>query len=808
MLIIAARTRTPWRIVASAAVALIATTGLATAASAAPGPNAAFTWTGVSLTTDFNANGIPDVGDVVTYSYRVAVNADAPSPLASFTITGINYSASQTGLAIAPGATQDFTMGLPVTTLMLDQLGGGPHLLGAMVTHKVSSQVLPRMATMAAPPVLYTAPAPLSVSSSFDMTEVYGSVPGELVEGDQVSYVTRVTNTSSVAVTLNATGYDSPAGPQVVAAGAYVDFASAPVVVTYADMEAGGVSFADASIDWRITIGLISGTVAAPIGTAPTESISPAASTFAKFTVHHAADGSKAAMGTAIAGDMIDVKLDVTNDGNVTLNYIAYVLDPWAAVYSNSNNASGLTPGASLPNGIWKPKDLRSANGFIPAYVLTDADIARGYVDVGASISAAPSLAAFGVDPGWYTTSFAERVFLKDFNTRANLKFTDATLNDTNGDGIGQSGETVDYRVRFLNNADQSLTLDATSDAAGSDVAVPVAAKFIGASVAPDRVIAKRWTYVITPADEARGSIDAGVVVDYTGDVDGGTNSREAWADTVLTGAYVAPSTTLDTTATYVDTNTDGFPSIGETVHVTVTVTNTGAYALTGLAVTDAPGSDVAGLLPAFTSALAAGATASASFDYVLTAGDFARGSLSYSTEMTADGLATTPSATSVNLTPVTFQSYSTDLDGVLAGGISVCQADGTPTDTVTILTNIIVVPGNSCSYAGLAFGYRVVGYSTPLVLGTSTFSVTVPIAIHVGAHRIALYAPNGTLVGYRDVTVKDPIAFAGDEDGALAFTGADGDGLVGIGGGAAVLMLLGTAFVVADSRRRRHAAH
>ena len=61
--------------------------------------------------------------------------------------------------------------------------------------------------------------------------------------------------------------------------------------------------------------------------------------------------------------------------------------------------------------------------------------------------------------------------------------------------------------------------------------------------------------------------------------------------------------------------------------------------------------------------------------------------------------------------------------------------------------------------------------------------------------------------IAIRDVTVKDPIAFAGDE-GALAFTGADGDGLVGIGGGAAVLMLLGTAFVVADSRRRRHAAH
>lgn len=810
----AARKNKTWRIAATAALALIASTGInaatATPASAAPssGPNASFAWTGASLTTDNGTAGVPDVGDVVTYSYTATTLSTAPSPLESFTIFGIGYYAHQEGLDIAPGASQSFTLDVTVGPLMLDALGSGPNLLAPLtVTHKVTSQFLPRTATMDAPPVLYTAPTPITVSTEFSMTENHGFETGKLVEGDQVHYVTHVTNTSAATLTITGTGYDSPAGAQTLASGASMDFAGAPVTVTYNDMANAGVAFADASVGW--SVGSLSGTVAAPVGTAPTEAIDSSFDSSVAYTVN-TAGGAAVALGDAVAGNVIDFKVDATSTANVTLNYFGIALDgSWGtAADAKSTNTGGFLPGTSLPNGTVKAKHLKSSgNGVFAPYALTAADVARGYVDLTTSVQAAPSLALFTASPATYTHTTSERVFLKTFNTKANLAFTDATLNDTNGDGIGQAGESINFTAQFKNKADQDLTIDLAKDKAGSDIASSFGALFTGQTVAVGATLAQSWSYTITAADEARGTIDSGIKAQYTGVVDGASNSKNAWSPTIATGAYVAPASTLDTTATFDDANLDGFPSIGETVHVTVTVNNTGAYALTGLAVTDATGSNVTGLLPAFPASIGAGGSAVETFDYVLTAADFARGSLWYSTDMTADGLATTASSTAVSLNPITFQAYAADLADPFAGQITVCDASGNPTTTVTLLDDYTVVPGTSCTYLGLPAGYRVVAFSTPMLLGKDTFTVTMPAALHVGPHSLALYAPDGTLVGWKAVTAQDPIGFAGSDDDTLANTGADGDELMGLGGDALVLMLLGTAFIVADSRRRKHSS-
>ena len=497
------------------------------------------------------------------------------------------------------------------------------------------------------------------------------------------------------------------------------------------------------------------------------------------------------------------------------MNYVGIALDgSWGlAADARSNDSGSSLPGTSLPNGIVKAKHLKSSgNGVFAPYALTPADVTRGYVDLTTSVEVAPSLTVFTANPAAYTHTMSERVFLKNFITEANLTFTKAQLNDTNGDGIGQEGETVTYRVRLKNNADQPLMIDASGKTASSHVPAPLAATFNGTLLNEGDVVAQQWDYAINAADVMRGKAVARAFTDYHGISDSATDTRTDKAPKVITGVYVAPASTLDTVATYTDANADGFPSIGETVRVTVTVTNTGSYALTGLTVADVAGSDVTGPLPAFPASIAGGGSAVETFDYVLTAADFARGTLGYSTEMTATGLPTTASSTSVNLAGITFQAYATDLDAMVAGGISVCQADRTPTDTITLLSTIIVEPGNTCSYAGLAFGYRVVGYSTPMLMSTHSFTMTVPVALHVGAHQLAVYAPNGTLVGWKAVTDVDPIAFAGPDGvanggGALAATGANGDEVVSLGGDAVLLVLLGTAFLLADSRRRKHAA-
>lgn len=808
-----ARTHGLRRLVASLALALIAATGINTAtapaASAAPAlqPNASFAWTGASLTTDNGTVGVPDVGDVVTYTYTATVFDTSPSALESFTLWSTEYPAHESGLAIAPGTSQDFSVDVTVTASMLDDLHGGPYLSGATVTHKVSSQILPRSTSIAAPPVLYTAPSPIAVSTDFALTELHGVVgDGLLVQGDQVGEVTHVTNTSPVTLTVTGPASSTPAGPVSLAAGATQDFSTAPVTVTYAHMQAGGVAFAADSVSW--SVGSLGDTVSFPAATAPT---APIDASFAAdvATVVHTSAGAPVTMGGAVAGDHIDYTFQLTNTGNVVLDQ-GYFERSWSGVsglLGYMPTGVALVQGASLPSGSVSGSWITSDGGEWPAYPLLQADIDRGYVDLQYTVGAAPTPAMSWDVPSTYKQTITKRVFLKDFNTKANLKFTDAVLNDTNGDGIGQEGETISFGVRFKNNADQPLMIDAAGEAAGWYLAAPLGGTFNGVTVSANGVVDKQWDYTITAADVARGKVRAKVFADYHGTIDSAADSRTNSSAKIATGVYVAPASTLDTAATYDDTNLDGFPSIGETVHVTVTVANSGGYPLTGLAVADAAGSDVTGLLPAFPASIAGGDPAVESFDYVLTAADFARGSLTYITEMTATGLPTTVSSTSVYLEGITFQAYATDLDAMDAGGIQVCESNGTPTDTITLLSTILVHPGTTCTYAGLPYGYRIVGFSTPLVMGTDTFSTTVPVALHVGAHRLALYAPDGTLVGWKAVTAKDPVALAGpDNGGALANTGANGDEAMNLGGDAVLLMLLGTAFVVADSRRRKHA--
>ena len=806
------------RLIATLALALITATAInaataAPAAAAPAAPNLTVVWHAMTLTNDANSNGRPDPGDQVT------VTADFTAGATDVKVISLSHLAVvfvwAPGTWVTAGTTATLSNTFTVNQLMLDGAGGsGPDLGDITVVYRLQGRFAFPTIAVPAPAILYTAPAPLNVASAFDITENGGPVDGVVREGDTVGYHTTLTNTTGKIMKITSMpGYEDFPGSATLNPGESLTFTHNPVTVTYQNMVDGSIGFPDATIDWsaayRPPVQIYKGSYAASYGSVPAEAIKTSAGASATFTVHSAADGSEVSVGAAVAGDMIDVKFDVTNTGNVTLNYIAFDLNPWVAgTTTGSNDASLLTPGASLPNGVIKPTDINSVEGAFTRYSLTPSDIARGYVDVGADIVAAPSSDAYGASPASYATRVDERVFLKDFNTETDLIFTDATLNDTNGDGIGQEGETVFYRVRLANNADQNVVIDTAGDAEGSDIASPIDGKFVGSTVVTGDAIAQQWTYTITAADVERGSMSAGVAVEYHGDVDGTPNSRTAWADTILTGEYVAPSSTLDTAARYDDTNLDGFPSIGESVHVTVTVTNTGSYTLTGLTVADVAGSDVTGLLRAFPTSLAEGTSATEGFDHVLTAADFVRGSLTYNTEMTATGLPTTASSTSVHLTGITFQAYATDLDTVEAGGIQVCESNGTPTDTITLLSTILVTPGSTCTYAGLPYGYRVVGFSTPMLLGTHTFSVTVPAALHVGAHRLALYAPDGTLVGWKNVTAKDPIALAGpDTEGALANTGANGDQVVGLGGDAVLLALLGTAFMVADSRRRKHAA-
>ncbi|MCB2412880.1 hypothetical protein LGT39_08480 [Demequina sp. TTPB684] len=906
----------PLRMVAAIAAALLVAIGLATAtpsaASAAEESTFNFEWRTPSLVTDVNGNARPDPGDEVRYGvYWVLTGPATQATVTAYTFLGVSYVDNDVYIA---GTTRGISTVRTVGTSDLDSLGGGPHYGPGSVTYTIDG--VSHTSVVSPPPVIYTAPAPLSAVTT---VERVGSTGAHPIEGDRLRYNTTVTNAAAVAVTLTGgSNLGVTIFPTTLNPGQTRTFNGAVHEVTYDDMVAGSIPFDDASLNWSAPD--VSGTLAIPLATVATEPYRFAVDAGVDVVVSNPTGTARVDAHDAVAGDRLDYTFRMTNTGNVTVDWVSMSHRPVGTSFDLSTSSSGhkMAPGESLTDAGWVPANitsLPSGGGYFTPHVLTEDDLDLGYVDLAFRLRAQPAeeLTSEERDDPKYRFPITVRTLFRDFTTSATIT-ANRTLNDANGDGYGQPGETVTYSWRVVNTSDQAITLTRlvkrdfwTNVVTGVGADAPD-----GAVIAEGGELTGTFTYTLTTDDLDNGGRRFDVLADIKGNADGATVTKSAgtsvvyvneyeapnhrftasgaygddngdgnanvgetvtvkvsvenWGSYPLTGivvndgagadvtgllpafptsiasyddatrtfthvltaadltrghfsyaatldadgasrstatsstipvvAYVAPATTLDTTATYDDANGDGFASLGETVTFTTTVANTGAWPLTGLTVGDAAGADVTGLLPAFSSTIAAGTSETQTFTHVLTAADFARGSLWYGTEMTATGMPTTQSGTSVTLTGITFQAYATDLDAISEGDVSVCVG-GAPATEITLGTGVMVSPGG-CSYPGDADGFRVVAFSTPMLLGTDTFNVTVPGSLGAGDHRLALYAPDGTLVGWKSITAKDPVAFAG-----LAFTGFAG---LPLGGLAVTLILLGTAAILRSRERRQGA--
>lgn len=798
-----ARSAVPATLIGALALVIAAPLAASAAGPSVEDDAVRFTWGDPVLTSDANGNGRPDVGDQVSYPFSLTVLPDQGGYLISTATVDSGFGRATAGTHGTYASSLSGTAVATVTQGMLDALGGGPYVSGAHIVYTDEANT-PWSLDVAAPPALYTAAAPVTATSSLDLVEHFGRLAGLAVEGDQVRYVTHVTNTSGADVVLTGTGWSSPTLPVTVPAGGSVDLTGPFATATLAHMQAGSVAPAAPTLAW--SVGVLSGVLSVSAHATPTEPIDMSVVVPISTTVHDASTKAVLGLDQAKVGDRIDYTYSFRNVGNVNLaNYMFSIVtptDPAAGGYpSVQYNGFRTDPGAVMGPGQVLPEMYFSSNEhWLRGYLITQADLDRGYVDLSFEYQAAPSSVNLASLPESSKHRVSVRAFLHQFSAQATLDAR-ATLNDANGDGIGQEGETVAYAYDLVNTSDQPITVGTLDETPGSDIQA-VDPAVAGATFGPTAGPSAAGTYTITAADVARGFIDFGVTGTFTGSVDGASGVVVDGAPRIVTGAYVAPASTFDASATYVDANADGHPSIGETVTVTVNVANTGAYPLTGIAVSDGAATDVTGLLHTFPFFLAPGASAPQSFTYVLSAEDYARGSFTYAALLTADGLPMPGSQASVSLGGVTFQAYATDLDGVKEGGVEVCAADGTPTSTIVRLTSVSVKPG-SCSFLRAGAGFRVVAFSAPLQLAADTFTVVVPTSLSLGEHRLALYAPDGSLVGWKAVTVKDPIAFSGPGAGGLAATGADARTLSGAAGGAAVLVLLGTVALVASRRRR-----
>ncbi len=375
--------------------------------------------------------------------------------------------------------------------------------------------------------------------------------------GEQVLYTFSVTNTGNVTIT-GITVDDALAGPvtcslTTLAPAATTDCsADAPYTVTQADVDAGSVR----------NVATASGT---PPGGGSTDSppgrdIVPTVQPDAHLVVSKAAQLQPDPNGLADRGSEIDYSFTVTNTGNVTLSDIT-IVDP--KVGAATCEATSLLPQESTTCVADNP------------YIVTLADVDDGVVRNVATATGTPP----GGDPvtspeSETNTPTVDRVPGVGLSKKA-------VLNDTNGNGLADLGETVAWTFVVTNTGNVTLRTIAVIDPRAGAVTCDLATLTPGdvATCAAD------LPHPVDQADIDHGSVD-NVATASGVPPGGGTTVSQPARDTVPTTLRI-PALFLVKTAQLIDANDNGWADLGETVRYSFTITNIGNVTMTDVDLTD-----------------------------------------------------------------------------------------------------------------------------------------------------------------------------------------------------------------------------
>lgn len=382
---------------------------------------------------DTNANGLADVGESITYSFDVENTGNV-------TIDGVTVDDSRvTGLTpapvtLAPGGTQTFSADPYVVTQADVNLGQVYNVATATGTSPLGPIESPpseeRIDTPDPDPGLEI------IKTGSLTTDLNGN--GLANAGDTVTYtfeVENIGNVDLVDVTVNDPRVPvvAPAS-QDVAAGQTVEF-TGTLLVTQADVD-GGVVRNSATA---------SGTYPGPDGDVPvetppstfeldTEPPVPGLSIVKSGELTTDANGN----GLADVGDTIVYAFLVENTGNTTLVNVQ-VEDPKLAAYGVLPGPITLAPG--------EDDSLTAA-----PYVVTQADVDAGVV-------ANSATARGNVPNGPETTSPPDDFEIPTPEAAPDLEIEKtASLQDANGNGTADAGESVVYSFQVTNTGNVTLT--------------------------------------------------------------------------------------------------------------------------------------------------------------------------------------------------------------------------------------------------------------------------------------------------------------------------------------------------------------
>ncbi|MFK5880103.1 MAG: hypothetical protein QM478_11500, partial [Flavobacteriaceae bacterium] len=157
-----------------------------------------------------------------------------------------------------------------------------------------------------------------------------------------------------------------------------------------------------------------------------------------------------------------------------------------------------------------------------------------------------------------------------------------ATLIDTNSDGFAQAGETINYSFVVTNNGGVTL-----SNVTISDPLMSVPGSLATLNVGSTDNSTFTGTYTLLQSD-----IDAGMVSNLAtvNALDPSSNAVTAQSNagvSLVTNLTGNARTTLTKSATLIDTNSDGFAQVGETINYSFVVENTGGVTLSNVTISD-----------------------------------------------------------------------------------------------------------------------------------------------------------------------------------------------------------------------------
>ncbi|QIM17579.1 hypothetical protein G7066_00605 [Leucobacter coleopterorum] len=538
---------------------------------------------------DVNGNGGADAGETIDYTFALTNTGNV-------TLTDVTVSdplaGSVTCLAtlLAPGASTTCAAVSAYTVTEADLLAGG--VVNTATANATTPPGVPAIVPATDSVRVGTALPTAAMSLRKVATLADSSGNGLAEPGETIAYSFVLTNLGNT--TLSDVGVSDPkAGPvtcpvTVLAPGASTTCtADSSYVVTEADVIGIGV------------VNTATGNATPPVGVAftpPTDTVAtptpPAASGLAMRKTALLNDTN--ANDVADVGETIDYSFLVTNTGNLTLTSVS-VTDPMIGLVTCP--VTTLAPGESVTCTSDAP------------YTVVNADLLAGGIQNTATATGTPPPGGPGVTPP------EEIVTVPTSLPGAGLSLTkDDTINDVNGNGLADVGETIAYTFTLLNTGTLSLTGLTVDDPKVGSVTCPAAPLLPGATA----TCTADAPYTVTEEDLIAGGVTNVATADATPPPNVGFPPP---TDTITTPTpAVQAGLSIVKTANLVDANGNGLADIGEAIDYSFLVSNIGNVTITGVNVADPDAGSVS--CPATTLAPGDSTTCTADAPYITTESD------------------------------------------------------------------------------------------------------------------------------------------------------------------------------------------